>query len=345
MCTRVVWPDAAGAVIVGRNMDYRRDLATNLWKLPRGVERDDGVRGELRWIAAYGSVVATAFDMISVDGLNEAGLAGHVLWLAESVYGDRDPSRPALSQAVWLQYFLDNFATVAEAVAWVRETDVQVVQLADPASGDVPAIHLALDDATGDSAIIEYIDGALELHHDRSYRVMTNSPKYDDQLRLLAQVEGFGGDTPLLGSTLATDRFARASFYVDRLPEPTSQVQAIASMFSVIRNAAQPFRLPEPGKPDASQTIWQVVLDLTRRRYVFESTTHPNVVWVDLDDLDFSEGAPETVLDLGTKLAIQGGVAGNVGGAFEEGRQLRFLTLDMVEQLGSARKTVTTDAN
>lgn len=26
-------------------------------------------------------------------------------------------------------------------------------------------------------------------------------------------------------------------------------------------DAAQPFRIPDPGKPEASQTIWQVVLD------------------------------------------------------------------------------------
>ncbi|MGW9630927.1 linear amide C-N hydrolase [Agromyces sp. NPDC055520] len=336
MCTRVVWQNAGGAVIVGRNMDYHRDLGTNLWKLPRGIRRDDGVKGELSWLARYGSVIATAFDMISVDGINEAGLSGHVLWLAESVYGDHDESRPALSQAVWLQYFLDNFATVAEAVAWIERTDVAVVQLTDPASGEVPAIHLALDDAQGDSAIIEYIDGAVEIHHGPEYRVMTNSPKYDQQLELLAQVEAWGGDKPLPGSTLATDRFARAAYYVDRLPQPETQVEAIASMFSVIRNAAQPFRIPDPGKPDASQTIWQVVADLTAKRYVFESTTHPNIVWVDLDDFDFSPESPELVLDLGSKLAVQGGIAGNVSGRFEAGRSLRFLTLADVTRAGVA---------
>ena len=30
MCTRVVWPDANGAVIVGHNMDFHEDLMTNL---------------------------------------------------------------------------------------------------------------------------------------------------------------------------------------------------------------------------------------------------------------------------------------------------------------------------
>lgn len=63
MCTRVIWPDANGAVLVGRNMDFHKDLMTNLWKHPRGVARDDGVKGELTWTSKYGSVIAAAFDI------------------------------------------------------------------------------------------------------------------------------------------------------------------------------------------------------------------------------------------------------------------------------------------
>lgn len=165
MCTRVIWPDANGAVVVGRNMDFHRDLKSNLWTRPRGISRDDGVKGELTWTSKYGSVIAAAFDIISVDGLNEVGLAGHVLWLAESTYGEYDESRPALSQAIWLQYFLDNFATVADAVEWIEKTDVQVIQMPDPTGGTPPTIHLALDDAAGDSAIIEYLDGKPHVYH------------------------------------------------------------------------------------------------------------------------------------------------------------------------------------
>jgi penicillin V acylase-like amidase (Ntn superfamily) len=100
MCTRVIWDPANGPVIVGRNMDYHRDTGTNLWVLPRGIDRTDGVGGSLKWTAKYGSVVAGAFDLMSVDGVNDAGLAGHILWLTESDYGAHDASRPALSMAV-----------------------------------------------------------------------------------------------------------------------------------------------------------------------------------------------------------------------------------------------------
>lgn len=336
MCTRVVWPDANGSVIVGRNMDFHKDLMTNLWTQPQGITRDDGVQGKLAWTSKYGSVVATAFDMISVDGLNEAGLAGHVLWLAESDYGTPDDSRPQLSQAIWMQYFLDNYSTVAEAVEWVKTSDVQVVQMMDPTGGTTPAIHLALNDATGDSCIIEYSDGRPKVYHSREYRVMTNSPTYDQQLELVKTISGLGGDQPIPGSTLASDRFARAAYYVSRLDQPQTQLQAVAAMFSVIRNVAQPFRIPDPGKPDASQTLWQTVSDLTNRRYVFESTTRPNIVWVDLSDLDLAEGAPQLKLNLVNELTVEHGIAGEVSGKFADSGTLNFLTLEFERQLVAA---------
>lgn len=340
MCTRVVWPDANGSVIVGRTMDFHFDLLTNLWKLPRGIQRSDGVNGDLTWTATYGSVIATAFDLIACDGMNEAGFAGHILWLAESDYGQPEATATQLSQAVWLQYYLDNFATVAEAVAWTNESQVQIAQLFDPTGHIVPTLHLALNDVTGDSAIIEYTDGKPKVYHDRAYQVMTNSPTFDKQLELVKRFEGLGGDEPLGGSNLATDRFARASFYVARQNQPKTQIEAMSAMFSIMRNVAQPFRAPEKGKPDASQTLWQVVLDLTNRRYAFESTTRPNVVWVDFDDLSFTEGTKVLKLDLVGRLALEGGLAGNASHHFtdigELGTDVLATSLESLEYI--ARK-------
>lgn len=318
MCTRVLWPDANGAVIVGRNMDFHMDLLTNLWKQPRGIERSDGVHGNLTWTAKYGSIIATAFDLIATDGMNEEGFAGHILWLAESDYGKPAESDVQLSQAIWLQYYLDNFATVAEAVEWTNSSGVQIAQLFDPTGHLVPTLHLALNDATGDSAIIEYTDGKPKVYHSRDYQVMTNSPTYDKQLELVKEIDGLGGDKPLPGSTLASDRFARASYYVAHQVQPKTQLQAMAAMFSIIRNAAQPFRTPEPGKPDASQTIWQVVADMTNKRYAFESTTRPNIVWIDFEKVSFAENSKVLKLDLVSQLALEGGLAGDVSHHFSD---------------------------
>lgn len=334
MCTRVLWPDANGSVIVGRNMDFHQDLHTNLWKLPRGIERDDRIDGTFRWTAKYGSVIAGVYDILSTDGLNEKGLAGHILWLAESEYGTVDPDRPALAMSVWLQFYLDNFATVGEAVAWSEKNRPQVVPMADPTGKSSPALHLALDDASGDSAVFEYVDGELKIYHSRDYLVMTNSPTYDQQLELVTKFQGLGGDDPLPGTCDARDRFARALYYVGVQPTPTSQIQAMAAMASIIRNCAQPFRNPEPGKPDASQTLWQVVIDLTNLRYAFTSTTSPNTVWVDLKDLDFSEGSGEAKLDLVSKLALQGGIAGEVHKDFKKHRKFHIVSIEQAKLIG-----------
>ncbi|MGL3151018.1 linear amide C-N hydrolase [Microbacterium sp. A82] len=317
MCTRVLWPDANGAVIVGRNMDFHMDLLTNLWKMPRGIERKDGANGKLTWKAKYGSVIATAFDLIATDGMNEEGLAGHILWLAESNYGKPEDSDVQLSQSIWLQYYLDNFATVAEAVEWTKSSDVRIAQLFDPTGHLVPTLHLAINDATGDSAIIEYTQGSATVYHNRDYKVMTNSPTFDKQLELVKEIDGLGGDKPLPGSTLASDRFARASYYIEHQVQPKTELQAMAAMFSIIRNAAQPFRTPEPGKPDASQTIWQVVADMTNKRYAFESTTRPNIVWIDFEKMSFHEGTEILKLDLIGKLSLEGGLAGDCSHKFE----------------------------
>ncbi|GAA3970071.1 linear amide C-N hydrolase [Gordonia caeni] len=336
MCTRVIWPDADGSVIVGRNMDFHQDLHTNLWKLPRGIKRNDRVEGELKWTAKYGSVIAGVYDILSTDGVNEKGLAGHILWLAESDYGTPDDSRPQLAMSVWLQYYLDNFATVGEAVAWSEKNQPQVIPMADPTGKSTPALHLALDDASGDSVIFEYIDGELHIYHSRDYQVMTNSPTYDKQLELVKQYQNLGGDKPLPGTCDAADRFARALYYVKDQPVPTSQVQAMAAMLSIIRNCAQPFRNPEPGKPDASQTLWQVVIDLTNLRYAFESSTRPNLVWVDLKDLDFSEGSGEAKLDLLSDLALEGGIAGEVHKHFKKHHKFHIVSIEQAKLIGEA---------
>lgn len=291
MCTRALWSPSRDTVLAGRTMDYEVDLCTNLWAFPRGMRRDGAVDGSLTWTSRFGSVVASAYDLASTDGLNEAGLAGHLLWLAESEYGERDPDRPALSAAAWVQYMLDNFATVADAVDWMRSSRVQVRTSGDPGTGRTVTVHLALDDAAGDSAIIEYIDGEPRIWHDRSYTVMTNSPPFAEQLERLREIRGFGGEKPLPGGTDADERFARAAYYLDRLPTPADRTMAVAELLSVIRNASQPFRMPDADQANASTTLWRTIADHAEGVYVFESTHRPNIVWVRLDHLDLSEGA------------------------------------------------------
>jgi penicillin V acylase-like amidase (Ntn superfamily) len=299
-CTRLVFHGAAGEVLTARSMDYKVDTGTHLWVLPRGVARTGQAGpGSASWTARYGSLVATAYDIATTDGMNEAGLVANLLWLAESEYPQRRSGKPGLSISLWAQYMLDNFASVAEAVAALRQEPYLLISDSAPGEDRLATLHLSLSDASGDSAIIEYIGGHQVIHHDRDFIVMTNSPAFDEQLALESYWRQIGGTVMLPGTNRASDRFARAAFYTRVLPRTGDERQTLASVFGVIRNVSVPYGITTPDEPNISSTRWRTVADHGRKRYYFESALTPNVFWVDLDKLDFRPGAPTRRLDLG----------------------------------------------
>lgn len=243
--------------------------------------------------------MASAYDVCTTDGLNEAGLSANLLWLAESSYPKCDGTRPGLTIAAWAQYVLDNFATVAEAVDALATEPFEVLTDGVPGEDRLATLHLSISDATGDSAIVEYIDGQQIIHHGQQYQVMTNSPIFSRQLAINAYWEQVGGTAMLPGTNRAADRFARASFYVNAIPRSDDPKLALASVLSVVRNVSVPFGIATPDEPNISSTRWRTVAHHTRKLYFFESALTPNVFWVDLTKLDLADGAPVRKLDLG----------------------------------------------
>ncbi len=298
MCTRVVYTGPEKTTLTGRTMDWKEDPQSKLWVFPRGMRRD-GAAGanSLEWTSKYGSVVTSAYDICTTDGMNEKGLAANLLWLAESEYPANDGRKPALSVSAWTQYVLDNFATVDEAVAAFSGGEFDVVSDMMPDGTRMAALHLSVSDATGDSAIFEYIDGKLAIHHDRAYKVMTNSPAFEKQLALDDYWNSIGGLVFLPGTNRAADRFVRASFYIDAVPQTAEQRLAVASVFSVIRNVSVPLGISTPDEPNISSTRWRTVADQKNRVYYYESELYPFLIWVDFDELDFTAGAPVGMID------------------------------------------------
>ena len=321
-CTRVVYTGNNGMVITGRTMDWKTEMHSNIWAFPRGMERsgETGVNS-LKWISQYGSVVTSAFEIASTDGINEKGLVANLLWLNESVYPVWDKSKKGLTISAWVQFMLDNFATVDEAVSSVSESTFQVVSDKMPDGSRLATLHLAISDATGDNAIFEYIDGKLNIYHNKDYKVMTNSPTYDKQLALDDYWKTIGGLTFLPGTNRAADRFARASFYTDILPKTDDEKIAIASVFSVMRNVSVPYGISTPNSPEISTTQWRTVSDSKNLIYFFESSLTPNTFWVRLQDIDFSKGAPVLKLSIANGETYNGNTAKN----FKPAQAFNFL--------------------
>lgn len=300
-CTRVVYHGPEDTVLTGRTMDFSIAIPANLWIFPRGMARNGQVGpNSLKWVSRYGSVVASSWDIATPDGMNEKGLVANLLWLVASEYPpfDKDGDRPGLTIAAWAQYVLDNFATVAEAVEALRRETFVVVTDFIPNTDKFTTVHLSLSDATGDSAIFEYVKGRLVIHHDRSYRVMTNDPLFEEQLAIRGYWEQIPGTIFLPGSNRAADRFVRAAYYIQAIPQTSDPRLAVASVFSVIRNVSVPYGISTEGQPHISSTRWRVVADQKNLVYYFENALTPNVVWVNLNEVDFSPGAPVRKLPL-----------------------------------------------
>ncbi len=297
-CSVVFWNNNSHAKVVARSTDLYTSDMPNLFILPRGIERSgDDQEKSLKWKAKYGSVVINAFhsDAIS-DGMNEKGLSAHLLYLHDTEYEKRDDSRPALSNARWAQYMLDNFKTVSEAIEGSKQFQVISANI----NGKKWPLHLAIEDAKGDAAIIEFINGKMTIYHGKQYKVMTNEPAYNIQLSNLKRYKLFGGNLAMPGDVDPLSRFVRASSYLKTLPKPKNYTDAIAGALSVIRTTMVPFGAEDTSGnkiEDSWPTLWITLSDLTNKIYFFHSTTSPNIIWLDFKNLNFDHNAKILTID------------------------------------------------
>lgn len=314
-CSRVLWNTNKSAAVVVRSMDWDHPFGERLVIYPRGIRMHGGAgENSLTWVSKYGSIGVVPYEFAlkiqqsspdkdadplvdgNMEGINEKGLAAHLLYLHVTKYEERDSRKPGITYLRWLRYVLDNFETVKDAVAALQTVQIVSVEL----GGTVFPLHLALEDPTGDSAIIEFIEGKMAVHHGREYTVMTNEPPYPVQLANLKRYKPFGGSIEELpGGVEPQDRFVRASTFLKTLPEPKDQIQAVAYLNSIIRNVSVPFGALYRSGPGAGTypTWWTSASDLKDPTFYFNWTSNPNTVWVSLNKVDFAAEKEIKILD------------------------------------------------
>jgi penicillin V acylase-like amidase (Ntn superfamily) len=222
-----------GEALFGRNYDFEIGqgyVMTNR----RGLSKTS-MAGSLSWMSRYASVTFNQWGReFPMDGMNEAGLVVALMWLEGSVYPQNE--RPPLRVLEWIQYNLDNYATVAELLAHENETRI---------AGSTP-LHYLVTDASGDAATIEFLHGELVVHRGASLPspVLANDT-YASSLSHLQKFSGFGGTRSTPAGASSLDRFARASMMiragdasVDRAFEILSSVtQHGSTRWSVVYDA------------------------------------------------------------------------------------------------------------
>ncbi len=309
-CTRMFWNTNGKAMLVGRNMDIDFDDQPVFYVFPKGISKDGGLIDDNKsasWTSQYGSVVVTALGHsdFSAEGVNEAGLAFHSLWLSPTQFEERERGpdrRPGVSQLRYGIYLLDNAATVGEALKLMYATQL----VAGDVDGKKFPQHYALEDASGDSMVVEFIQGKMHVYYGAEYNVLTNDPPFDQHITNLWHYRYFGGADPLPGDCNPAARFVRASAFLSTLnlavTNPAVRPDYASAMFLAIRSMSEPFGAFQffegvPAPVPAWPTLWSLVYNLTNKKIYFAHNIARNNYWIDMRKLDFTEGAPVLMLD------------------------------------------------
>lgn len=292
-CTRVVFLGKDSLTLVGRTLDWRTPIPTNLYVYPRGMVKQGMPTGNtFHWKSKYGSVLAVSYDGGVTEGMNEKGLVMNALFCKGSVYRtSADGKLRSMSLAVFVSYFLDNFATVDEAYRWLQDNDFAIYgQTFD--AGTTAALHWALTDRSGNTLVMEFQGGKLDLYKSRDYRVLTNDPPFPQIQAVQSYWEKIGGANMLPGTVSSPDRFARATFFIHHVPSDVDYKSAASEVLSVLNNVSVPLGYELENAPNLSSTQWRSVADAKNLIYYFGLSYQFSVFRIELGKLDLREGAP-----------------------------------------------------
>ncbi|MCH5174607.1 MAG: linear amide C-N hydrolase [Prevotellaceae bacterium] len=297
-CSRVVFLGQDSLTLVGRTLDWRTPIPTNLYVYPRGMEKKGMPSGNTyQWKSKYGSVLAVSYDGGVTEGMNEKGLIMNALFCKGSVYRtSADGKLRSMSLAVFVSYFLDNFETVDEVYQWLQENEFGIYgETFD--EGTTAALHWAITDRSGNTLVMEFQHGKLDVFVSRDYRVLTNDPPFEQIQAINNYWKQVGGANSLPGTVRSPDRFARASFFIEHVPSNVDYKAAAAEVLSVLNNVAVPLGYELEGSPNLSSTQWRSVADSKNLIYYFGLAYQFSVFRIELGSLDLSEGAPVLKID------------------------------------------------
>jgi choloylglycine hydrolase len=217
------------------------------------------------WTAQYGSVTFNQYGQeFPVGGINEAGLAVEVLWHFSAEYPEPD-TRPSLNELQWIQYQLDNYASVKEMIAHADTIRV---------AGVYALVHYMAVDQQNHSASFSYIDGKLVINED--VLAITNTTLSESR-RYLPKFTGVSGKISIPKGKGSLDRFMITRSMLAAGDRPDAVNEPIGFAFSILDAVKTP-----------DYTQWQIVYDLASREIHFRTAVNQRLRRIRLAAFNFS---------------------------------------------------------
>ncbi len=251
-CTTFVLKTSNG-VYFGRNLDWISDMGLMIIN-KRGITKQSLVfapEKSIGWTSKYGSITFNQFGKeFPFGGINEKGLVIEIM-ISEAEYPEVD-KRPVVNELQWIQYQLDNCATVAEVIA--TDSLLRIGQTHE-------LLHYLITDANGNTAVVEFIGGKMVSYTDKELPicVLENEPYANS-------MDNFKNDE--------TCRFNTAANLIKNY-KGNSSSSAIDYSFKILQEVAL-------------SAEWSVVYDINNRQVHFKTSTNQDIRIVDMKSFDFS---------------------------------------------------------
>ncbi len=293
-------------ILVGHNLDDYIEVPGAIFINKKGVKKENVSWMDftsfcakkksiprIQWTSQYGSVTYNTWGKEFIDGgMNEEGL-----YIGEmTMFGTKwsGTGNPALHHHFFMQYILDNFKTVQEALDNMSKIDID---------GHCQW-HYFLADKTGSTAIIELVDGQMKLYKDKDMpvKVLCNRA-YQKELKLIP------GNDSIYNKMIENEyvskdlRFMLASKMINEF-DPKNETSLVNYAFSILK------------KVDMGNNKWLVVYDLKNTRMFFCTSIGQEVKYIDFNSFDFECKTPIKLFDINSNLS--GKVSGNFFNYSEE---------------------------
>lgn len=306
-CTRMIYKGADSLYIIGRSLDWRTPIPTNIYVYPAGIYKQGASTADgINWTSKYGAVYAVGYDSGITEGMNEKGLSVNGLFCKGTVYvNNKTEKNPPISLAMIAAWILDNCATTEDAKSLLTETEFRI-EGSTFDGGTVSTLHWGITDADGKSIILEFNNGNMEIHDPGDFRALTNDPQWESMKAILTYWDKIGGKNMLPGTVSSPDRCVRANYFSHHVVSVSDAQRGVSIARSVLVNSCVPYSYNVEGVPNLSSTQWRSYSNLRDRLYYFEIVTNPGYYYIDLKKCDLSAKGKILKLDTSKETELVG---------------------------------------
>lgn len=265
LCKNLDWNFGYGHIEINKRGLFKKAFVTNN-EIP------------VEWISKYGSITFNHIGKeFPLGGMNEVGLVIEEMNYYRTAYPEPD-NRPTLNELQWIQYQLDNCATVEDVIK--SDSIIRITR-------SLFKIHYLISDKNGNVATIEFLNGKM-VYHTKStlpVPVLTNH-KYDESVDKLKNYIGFGGDWKIHQEYGSLNNFIKVSSMIQNY---NPEYSVIDCSFDILSSVS------------TYDTQWSIVYDISNYRIYFKTIQNNKLKWIDLKQFDFSCITETLYQDVNTK--------------------------------------------